>query len=499
MSTAPGLWEISVWCLGTLGLAWPGALFLRRQLSGTGTEAWTFGLLFFGGSLCMQVFLEGRGVSYMLRALAWNLVLILLTVLVFPGESATLAGREGRGRNHWKDHWEKKVLAAVVLAAMVQLVLNFAESFLTCLGLVLVHVLMGESSMESRGYGLVLLGTYGATAAVVCLASVWLRPVFAGNKGRWYLYLAVPPMLVLLLTNLVNWAASHGIMFQDWGKYGLLENQLLSHGGICVVTGLSMGAAGFFVVGMSRIDQEARAKDQYRAQVLYYQMLKDQYRSLESLRHDMKNHLIALTGLVKNRQWEAAGRYLEDAVKAGGLEAGEAVTGNPAVDALLYHKRKQAEGQGVVWQCDASRLPRPCRIQDLDLCVILGNILDNALEACGTQGEKGERPFTQIRMGVVKKCLLLEVKNSVSREAAKGLEEPGSPGRTYDQSRRTAGFRWTTKRENPWEHGLGLSNVRQAVEHYDGVVRMETEQAAGIFTVSILLPLSGNRETGMTE
>ena len=99
----------------------------------------------------------------------------------------------------------------------------------------------------------------------------------------------------------------------------------------------------------------------------------------------------------------------------------------------------------------------------------------------------------------MKKCLLLEVKNSVSREAAKGLEGLGSPGRTYDQSRRTAGFCWTTKRENPWEHGLGLSNVRQAVEHYDGVVRMETEQAAGVFTVSILLPLSGNRETGMTE
>lgn len=514
MSVPPELWEAVLSCLYNLGFAWSAASFLRRQLKGTGTEALVFGLLFFCSSMWMQVVLEGRGVSYMIRAQIWNLVLAGLTLLIFcpvpqnpakpqsleqpsklqnPAQSPKLQSLArsagyilGSPERVLKD-WERKVLAAVVLAVIIRLVGNFTESFLTCLGLVLVHAISGASRVGRRGYGLILCGTYGITVTAVCLLSGLLERVFAGKRDKWYLYLAIPLMLVLLLNDLANWAASNGIMFQDWGKYGLLENQLFSHGAICVLTGLSMGAAGFFVLGMNRIHEEAKAKEQYQTQVLYYQMLKEQYRSMESLRHDMKNHLIALGGFVRNRQWEPAERYLDNLARAGGMEGGEAVTGNPAVDALFYHKGKQAERLGILWQWDVCVLPSPCPVRDLDLCIILGNILDNALEACQRmQGEEKKAPFIRLHMAMVKRCLLLEVKNSASKEHPPVMEGLDCQGR---------GPWRTSKKENPGEHGLGLSNVREAVEHYDGAIRIEAEEPTGVVTVSVLLPLSGISET----
>ena len=63
------------------------------------------------------------------------------------------------------------------------------------------------------------------------------------------------------------------------------------------------------------------------------------------------------------------------------LDIGGDLTGNKAVDALLYQKRKQAEEEDIKWECDM-QMPKECCINEFDLCVLIGNILDNALEAC---------------------------------------------------------------------------------------------------------------------
>lgn len=246
---------------------------------------------------------------------------------------------------------------------------------------------------------------------------------------------------------------------------GLYYDQIFSHMEICVLTGLSMFTAGFYVFGMDRIYLEQEKSSQYHSQIAVYRMLEEQYRQSERLRHDMKNHIIALSGLFKSKEWEKLGDYLKK-MESSSLETGGDITGNKAVDALLYQKRKRAERENIEWECDV-QIPKICCINEFDFCILFGNILDNALEAC-ERLRCGECRFINIQAKIVKKCFLLEVKNSmdITEKYADGF----------------------TNKENPQEHGIGLQNVGDVVHKYNGVVNIEAEN--GIFVISILMPLN---------
>ena len=136
------------------------------------------------------------------------------------------------------------------------------------------------------------------------------------------------------------------------------------------------------------------------------------------------------------------------------------------MDALLYQKRKRADEKNIRWECDG-QMPKECFINEFDLCVLFGNLLDNALEACG-RVECGKGAFIHIQEKTVKKCFLMEVKNSVDVT-----------------EKYVDGF---TKKDNPWEHGIGLLNVSDVVHGYNGVLKIESEK--GIFVTSVLIPLS---------
>ena len=142
------------------------------------------------------------------------------------------------------------------------------------------------------------------------------------------------------------------------------------------------------------------------------------------------------------------------------------MTGNKAVDALLYQKHKQAEEENIKWECDA-QIPKGCGINEFDMCVLFGNILDNALEACGRMQRDACR-FINIQAKTVKKCFLLEVKNSMD-----------------STEKYTEGF---TNKDNSQEHGIGLLNVGDVANKYNGAVHTEAEN--GIFIISILMPLN---------
>lgn len=430
--------------------------FLKIHLQGKRREQEVFSVLFFFGCGMMKIWMKGKDVPYILSVACIHVFLCLLTMTVFGGEK------------------EKRLFAAVAVAAMTELIWNFCESLFTCGALLLVHAAEGGGSMAAIGKqsGRVLLVmTYGTGIAVINRLSSPLHSVFTDKRKSWYLCGAVPLGCIIFVMDIVNWAASNGIMVQDWGKFGLYENQLFSHGAICIVTGLSMAAAGFFVFGMEKIDRKERAGEQYRCQVAYYEMMEEQYGRMERLRHDMKNHMLVLENLVQNKSWEQAGDYLRELAEAGSIKAEDEVTGSLVLDALLYHKRKEALAENIRWQCDV-RVPKDCPVKGTDLCIIVGNILDNALEAC-LRLRKAEEPFIKVYMETIKKCLFLEVQNSMNADERQ--EDGGSLKRGRSQ------------KENPWEHGLGLGNMKAAAAKYNGAVHMEAEN--GIFTISVLLPL----------
>ncbi len=208
------------------------------------------------------------------------------------------------------------------------------------------------------------------------------------------------------------------------------------------------------------VQQQKSAK--YLAQIASYKMLEEEDRKGERLRHDMKNHVIALKNLLEKRDWEKMEQYLSAMEEQGGVRAG-AVTGNRVIDALLYRKKKLAEEKDIPWRCEVN-IPRETGIDEFDLCVILGNMLDNAIEGC--KALPGRDAFIDVQVKTVKKCLLFEVKNTAD---LKEIPERGFTGK-----------------ENPKGHGIGLLNIKDTAEKYDGTVQTEVEN--GVFSISVLLP-----------
>lgn len=451
-----GSTDLVFYFLYTMTYVWCAACFVKRHLKGSRSQVWSFAGLLFCGCGLLDWFQGESGIPYILYAVCRHLMLLFLILMIFWGER------------------EKKFLTAVILEAMMILICNFSESLLSCGGLFLAHRLSGGRQMTMSVWmeQVILCITCATEIMSVGRLSGALAPVLESRRKSWYLCLGVPLAGLILITDVANWAASNGILVQGRGRYGVYENQLFSHGAMCVFTGLAMGAAAFFVFGMDRIDREERLRDQYQAQVMYYQMLEEQYGRMERLRHDMKNHMIALEHLVKNRRWEQAGSYLQEMAKAGSVETGEEATGSLVMDALLCHKRRQAAAEGICWQCDV-RLSKDMPVNEMDLCIIAGNMLDNAVEASIRYGETGaEQPFIYVYMGTVKKCLLLEVRN---RTHLTGGPETGR-----------------SEKEDPKGHGLGLSNIQATAAAYNGAVHVDVEE--GVFTISVLLPLCPGKQ-----
>ena len=298
MSGEEGFLDGGLWLACHILYAGGISRFLGTHLQGSRRREGIFGLLILGGSLILRMWAAGGNVPYITHAACSHILLGILTAAMFGGEM------------------EKRVLAAVLGMVMTELLWNFGDSFFSFGALVLIGCVKG------KGEAAAVIGpwmgrvctfmTYGAGIWAVGRLSKALKPVFEGKRGSLYLWLSAPLGCLLFVTDLVNWGASNGILVQNWMKFGLYENQLFSHGAMCVFTGLSMAAAGFFVFGTDRIVREEQEREQYRAQAAYYEMMEEQYGSMERLRHDMKNHMLALENLVQNRQWQQAVEYLRE-------------------------------------------------------------------------------------------------------------------------------------------------------------------------------------------
>lgn len=370
---------------------------------------------------------------------------------------------------------EKGIQAAsmlVTVITMLSLAHFFFNALFSCLLLVWMHTAECVDVPVLENTEIVLIEWSSFAIAVMAVYGMKKRlcNVFQGKPGRWYAVLTIPLLVVAIVIYVANWGASYGVLFRSGGNMGLYYDQIFSHVGWSVLSALSLFATGVYVFGMDRIYLEQKKAEQYQVQAAVYKMLEEQYSQAERLRHDLKNHLLALLGLWEDQAWEKLGDYLKKMESSAQLGENEEVTGNRAVDALLYQKRKMAEDKKIDWECDV-RIPKQCSINEFDLCVLFGNILDNAVEACERlQREayvQGLQPFIRVQAGIVKKCFLLEVKNSMN-----AVEKP--KGRI-------------AKTENPQGRGIGLLNVSDVVRVYNGV--MNTEIQNGIFDISVLLPL----------
>ncbi len=189
------------------------------------------------------------------------------------------------------------------------------------------------------------------------------------------------------------------------------------------------------------------------------------YKNMRGWRHDYHNHMQKIKAHLALGQIDEAMEYVES---LGGELAGidfRYKTGNMGLDAILNSKLAIAEKHGIEVKCDAD-VPSELVISQIDLCVILGNLIDNALEACDKLADF-ERRFMRIYICTWKKQLYISVTNATAERTRRNISD------------------FTGKKVG--RHGNGLKRIDYTVEKCGGCVNRKNEP--GVFATEIMLPM----------
>lgn len=185
---------------------------------------------------------------------------------------------------------------------------------------------------------------------------------------------------------------------------------------------------------------------------------------VKSLRHDMRHHMRELQYLIEKKGKQDALSYIND-MKSFLQNPDEIVSsGNVEMDSLLNYMLQWAKRDLTTVTVNVS-IPENI-LPAFDINMILGNLLENAIEAARQSTEKTLEVLFYYKQGV----MTIDIKNSFAGELRKDRN----------------GF-LTTKAEKE-RHGVGLNSVKQAVEKYNGLLK--TEMMENLFCVNVVLYFS---------
>lgn len=191
-------------------------------------------------------------------------------------------------------------------------------------------------------------------------------------------------------------------------------------------------------------------------------------KQLSGFRHDFKNHMLCLRNLLSMKKDEEAIKYLDCITGTVNSFYPEYSTGNAYADAVIREKLALARTWGIRLETDLI-LPASDLINPTDLCIILSNALDNALEACRELSGQTDTTLIKAASYVRNSFLIIEITNPVP----------------YTRKLKNNHFR--TTKEEPHLHGIGLSNIRDAAERCHGTLDLSISE--GVFHFCVMLPL----------
>ena len=191
------------------------------------------------------------------------------------------------------------------------------------------------------------------------------------------------------------------------------------------------------------------------------------YHGIRQMKHEMKNHLTNIKGLVRNGSYEDIEQYIDQMDESMNVFELTIKTGNTVTDVIVNDKQKAAEKQGIQFQSEFS-YPKSEGYNAYDIGVIINNLLQNALEACEKMAESKRYIYLSGRQK--KKFYLIYVKNSFEGEVS------------FDTK---TNLPLSTKGKDISLHGIGLSNVKREVDKYMGDVDIKVKKNE--FNVTVLL------------
>lgn len=234
---------------------------------------------------------------------------------------------------------------------------------------------------------------------------------------------------------------------------------------LLVVTLSSFGLL-WAVVVLARQQKLEQEKSFYEMNRLYYRNLEQEQFQVRRLRHDMANHLQTMSGLSEPEMHE----YLNSLIHSPAMEHTRRFSENNTVNIVLASKMAVMEQSKIDADIEVS-VSSEIPVQDVDLCALFANGLDNAIEACEKLPEEQRRVSVKARAD--KGLFVMKVQNPYSGITA---WENGMP---------------VTTKKNTGIHGFGLAGIREIAARYGGSAEITEE--AGQFVLLVYFPVNENK------
>ena len=242
------------------------------------------------------------------------------------------------------------------------------------------------------------------------------------------------------------------------------------------LTGLELGIVGLLAISVltywlfeklcrvyQQLLEEQKLKSEYERREIRYQDIEREQEEIRKIRHNIKNQLLELNlqldGELNKENREEAMALIEEIDESLQNAAENSYSQCFAIDALLRVKLERAKNLGIEVTHQVL-MSGKLNMKRGDMGVILGNLLDNAIEAA----QITEEPFLSVRIIQKRENLMMEVKNSC-------LNMPGKE--------------FATSKSDAKNHGFGIKSMQQVAKKYEGTVDFSQEQQTFIARIML--------------
>lgn len=254
-------------------------------------------------------------------------------------------------------------------------------------------------------------------------------------------------------------------------SYKINNNHANFHSAIAAIILLGMNVLIFYIYMKLADDLQLRRMASVYEQQLELCERHQQEREISTLqlrdvRHNMKNNLVSILAYAEKGECEKIIRFVNEVMEEGGMTISTITnSGNIVIDSLIGYWYVTAQKKGIDFSANIN-IPMKIPFKGADICLILGNLLENAVEAA--QKVDGKK-YIKIQMKYDKNNLLLFVMNNYVGQLIK----------TKDK-------RLKSTKSNAENHGVGLPSVYRAVAKYQGTVVIE-DSVQGRFLIKVVL------------
>lgn len=336
----------------------------------------------------------------------------------------------------FKNNIKKKTL--IVFSYMILVLISeLIAVAIMLLGNASVKELLADANMQR------MLGTVISKIILLCLIKI--VSIFSNKSERemylnyWLALLTIPAVNLFLLMIItaflydINKAISVPIM-------------------ITVISVIYTTMLSFYlfdkIIGLSGDNQ--LLGEQIHNQADYSKFEAEQAENIKSIKHDFINHLQVLYKTLYYNETQNAKQYLIDLNVIKDVEDNSVNTGNISLDTVLSSKIHIAENKGIKVSVNII-VPENLPMDSVDECIIFGNLLDNAIEACDKINNREKKIDISVKYNG--KYLLCNIENPTADKVKYGKNS------------------LVTTKSNKNEHGIGTKNINRIVKKYNGTIK----------------------------